>query len=221
MSTTRYGPKNSSNNWYSFNSSGTAVTGPTTTSPITSESANDTIVTTVGPLLTDASGNTWGIATDAKMTLNGTELAQTGNVTELAYVNHTVWAENSSGNWYSFNASGTTTAGPTTSPLPSAPVTGSTPTGIRTPADMIAYFRSIAGKHTISGQYVDTYGIGPIQTIQQQTGYWLGAIEGVLWGCCPQQNNSFYPGRHRLLECRWPGSNQRPHAEPDDRRDER
>ena len=40
------------------------------------ESSNNTTVTTVGPLLTDASGNTWGIATDGKMTLNGAELAR-------------------------------------------------------------------------------------------------------------------------------------------------
>jgi hypothetical protein len=52
-----------------------------------------------------------------------------------------------------------------------------------TPAAMLAFFASIAGSKTISCQFIErggnpTLGFGAIQTIQAQTGKWLGGIGG-------------------------------------------
>ena len=52
------------------------------------------------------------------------------------------------------------------------------PAGIRTPSDLIAYLRQISGTHTISGQYVETGDLSPINAIHSSTGKWLGLISG-------------------------------------------
>jgi len=52
------------------------------------------------------------------------------------------------------------------------------PAGIRTPADLLAYLRQVSGSGTISGQYVETGDLGPINAIHEQTGKWLGLIGG-------------------------------------------
>ena len=52
------------------------------------------------------------------------------------------------------------------------------PSGIRTPAELIAYLRQISGNRTISGQYVETGGMAPINAIHAATGKWLGLISG-------------------------------------------
>lgn len=52
------------------------------------------------------------------------------------------------------------------------------PPGIRTPADLIAYLGSIAGRHTISGQYVETGDLAPITALHERTGRWLGLVSG-------------------------------------------
>ncbi len=60
----------------------------------------------------------------------------------------------------------------------SLPVVMANPAGIRTPADLIAYLTQIAGTHTISGQYVETGDLSPINAIHARTGKWLGLISG-------------------------------------------
>lgn len=57
------------------------------------------------------------------------------------------------------------------------------PSGISTPANLLTYLKSIAGNHIISGQFVENqpgsappYNFPPIQTIQSETGQWLGMI---------------------------------------------
>jgi mannan endo-1,4-beta-mannosidase len=52
------------------------------------------------------------------------------------------------------------------------------PPGIRTPADLTAYLRQISGTHTISGQYVETGDMAPINAIHEKTGKWLGLVSG-------------------------------------------
>ncbi len=52
------------------------------------------------------------------------------------------------------------------------------PHGIQTPADLLAYLRQISGTHTISGQYVETGDMAPINAIHAATGKWLGLISG-------------------------------------------
>jgi mannan endo-1,4-beta-mannosidase len=52
------------------------------------------------------------------------------------------------------------------------------PAGIRTPADLIAYLRQISGTRTISGQYVETGDMAPIDAIHARTGKWLGLVAG-------------------------------------------
>jgi hypothetical protein len=83
-------------------------------------SPNDTVVTTVGPTITDSIGNTWAITSGKQVSLDGSTAATnyTSGVIEIAYVSGVVWQLNNSGNWYSFNANGSLGIGPTkTSPL--------------------------------------------------------------------------------------------------------
>jgi mannan endo-1,4-beta-mannosidase len=52
------------------------------------------------------------------------------------------------------------------------------PAGIHTPADLIDYLKRISGSYTISGQYVETGDLAPIDVIHANTGKWLGLISG-------------------------------------------
>jgi Glycosyl hydrolase family 26 len=52
---------------------------------------------------------------------------------------------------------------------------------VRTPASLIAYLDSIAGKHTISGQFIEFGPLDPIVAIYNNTGKWLGLIGGDYW----------------------------------------
>lgn len=74
--------------------------------------------------VTDASGNAWTITAGGQVAINGTADATTGNVTELAYVNGTIWQENSANMWWGEtqpNAAWSPQAGTATSPLPAPP----------------------------------------------------------------------------------------------------
>lgn len=84
-------------------------------------SPNLTVITTVGPIITDSGCNTWGISTGAQVLLNGAAQGSTSNVVELAYVSGVIWQKNSSNAWFYWNGS-SYTAG--TNPLP--PPAGST-----------------------------------------------------------------------------------------------
>lgn len=61
-----------------------------------------------------------------------------------------------------------------TVPIPAA----AHPRGLTTPADVVDFLRSISGRHTISGQYVECGDLGPVTAIHDQTGKWLGLISG-------------------------------------------
>jgi Glycosyl hydrolases family 16 len=101
------------------NSSGQGVSGDIQFIAST-PSANDTTVNTVGPTITDSSGNVWAITSGGQVSLNGSATgatSYTSGVTEIAYVSGVVWQYNGT-SWYSFTSSGGIASGPTsTSPI--------------------------------------------------------------------------------------------------------
>jgi hypothetical protein len=105
--------KNSADIWWSKTSPNAAWEPPYGTSvpplPVTA-SPNDTVAyptapnsttTPQVPTIVDASGNTWTINASGQVAVNGVVDQTTANVVELAYVNGTVWQQNSSGLWWS------------------------------------------------------------------------------------------------------------------------
>jgi hypothetical protein len=85
-----------------------------------------TVVTTVGPSITDASGYVWTITSGGQMAINGNTIAVTGNVVEIAYINGKIWQRISIDTyWYEVTSVVSTTvptvnfgAATTTSPIP-------------------------------------------------------------------------------------------------------
>lgn len=82
------------------------------------ESPNFTVITTVGPSITDSVGTVWTLTAGGQVAINGVPDATTGSVIELAYVNHLLWQENANNLWW-FNSAGTwlPTGGTSASPL--------------------------------------------------------------------------------------------------------
>lgn len=113
----------SGTDWGSGN--GTATSPLPATSPVTppvvtpTASANDTTVLAGSAVsITDADGNSWTIS-DGTVLQNGSAAGYSANVTELAYVDGTVWQENTSGLWWAWNGQNWGAgAGTATSPLP-------------------------------------------------------------------------------------------------------
>lgn len=87
------------------------------------ESATNSLVTTVGPVLIDALGNSFSINSAQQIVLNNVVDAQTQNVVDLAYVNGVMWHKNTAGNWYSYLARSSYGGGLSASPLPVKPTT--------------------------------------------------------------------------------------------------
>jgi endoglucanase len=99
---------------------------PTSPLPVTpTPSPNDTVVQANSTAaITDANGNQWRITSTGQVAINGTPDTTTANVIELAYVNGTIWQENTSLLWWgetTADASWATQAGTATSPLPALP----------------------------------------------------------------------------------------------------
>ena len=66
-------------------------------------SPNDTIVVNGSSTsIIDASGHTWTIS-NGVVNENGTAIGYSANVSEIAYVNDTIWQENASHLWWSWN----------------------------------------------------------------------------------------------------------------------
>lgn len=91
-------------------------------------SVNDSVIgantnaASANPSITDASGNIWAIA-NGQVTVNGAVDPTTANVIELAYVNGTIWQENSAGLWFGKTAPAdrwTPTYGTLTNPVTGA-----------------------------------------------------------------------------------------------------
>ncbi len=76
------------------------TTAPPPPPPTFTPSANDATITTVGPVITDTAGNTWGLTSGGQVAINGTADTSTANVTELAYVGGDIFQENASNLWW-------------------------------------------------------------------------------------------------------------------------
>ena len=103
---------------------------PATPPPTPTASKNDTVVTGTSAAIVDASGNKWTITGGGQVAINGAADTTTGNVIELAYVNGTIWQQNTSKLWWGEttpNAAWSPQAGTATSPLPATPPPTPTP----------------------------------------------------------------------------------------------
>jgi hypothetical protein len=122
--------ENASDLWWGKTTPGAswAPTGGTATSPLPSVSPNDTILAAGSTsVITDASGNTWGITSGGQIAVNGVVDSITANVIRLAYVNGEIWQENASDLWWGKTTPGASwapTGGTATSPLPPASANG-------------------------------------------------------------------------------------------------
>lgn len=99
--------------------------GVTNPNPNPIASPNGTVVTTVGPAITDANGHLWTITAGGQVAVDGIADATTGSVIELAYISGLIWQENASLLWWSKTVPADTwspPAGTTTSPIGAAPV---------------------------------------------------------------------------------------------------
>ena len=172
--------ENSSNLWWgeTQNNDAWAPSAGTAASPLPvppQPSANDTVVTGTSGAITDASGNTWSITSGGQVAVNGVADTQTGNVTELAYVNGTIWQENSSALWWGEtqnNDAWAPSAGTATNPLAGiAPPPSTTTAGTRdptqTPFASTSYFNMPLGlgaqwtsnaQLSSAGVYINTNG---------------------------------------------------------------
>jgi hypothetical protein len=116
----------------------TPTPAPTPTpTPALTPSANDTVVTGTTKAIVDANGNKWTITAGGQVAVNGVADTTTANVIELAYVNQTIWQENSSKLWWGETtptAGWSPAAGTSTSPLPATPTPTPAPTPTPTPA---------------------------------------------------------------------------------------
>ena len=93
-------------------------TPPTPTPPTPTPSANDTfILAGSASTITDAAGNHWTISATGAVMENAKTAGFTANVAEIAYVNGTLWHENTAGSWYSWAGSGWN---PGSDPLPAS-----------------------------------------------------------------------------------------------------
>jgi hypothetical protein len=113
-------------------------------------------------VITDAAGAKWTINASDQVTVNGTADTTTANVTELAYVNNTVWQENAGGIWFGkTSATGAWSAGTSTSPLP-APITIAAGTASTTVTQSQVSIVATSGNHMLfvsgSGNIVNLSG---------------------------------------------------------------
>jgi hypothetical protein len=120
--------------------------------PAPTPSNNDTVVDAGSTAaITDANGNQWTITNGGQVAVNGTVDAVTKNVTEMAYVNGTIWQQNSAGYWYGEttpNDSWAPTLGTLTSPLPE-PITIAAGTASATVSQSQVSVAATSGTHMV------------------------------------------------------------------------
>ncbi|WP_158930077.1 hypothetical protein [Acidisphaera sp. S103] len=119
-----------SEGWYDIYDNGGAAWvawGPGNINPLPSASGTTINAGDTTDAITDASGNTWQISAGSayQIVVDGGQDLHTGPITQMAYVDNTVWAE-SGGSWYSVESTPgegdgqiTVTSGPTTTPFES------------------------------------------------------------------------------------------------------
>lgn len=96
--------ENSNNLWWDWNGSTWAPTNGQSASPFSESITNSVITNNSLQALVDASGNEWNVNSGLVLQ-NGAAVAGATNVVEAAYVNHTLWQENSQSNWASWTGS--------------------------------------------------------------------------------------------------------------------
>lgn len=82
------------------NSTVTPPPPPVTLPPTVTASRDNTLITTVGPVITDANGHTWGIGSGGQVVIDGVADTTTGRVIELAYEKGAIWQENADKLWW-------------------------------------------------------------------------------------------------------------------------
>jgi hypothetical protein len=111
-------------------------------------SVNGTIVVaSSGVGITDASGNAWTIA-NGVVQENGQAAGYSANVTEIAYVNGTVWQENSANLWWQWSGTTWPGAGTATSPLPATATIAATAASTTVSQSQISV-TATAGDHLV------------------------------------------------------------------------
>ena len=123
---------------FSQQNGSTPVPAPTPTpTPNAPPSPNDTVVLAgSSAAITDAAGNAWTITGGGQVAVNGVADTTTAGVKELAYVNGTIWQENTSNLWWGEtapNSGWSPAAGTSVSPLPATPTPNPVPTPTPTP----------------------------------------------------------------------------------------
>ena len=122
--------ENQWNEWWGWDGNGWNLGNGTTTSPLPADlppppvaSPNDTVILAGSTAaITDSTGNAWTITSGATVAVNGAPAAISAFVTEIAYVNGTVWQENQWHEWWGWDGKSWNLGnGTTTSPLPAAP----------------------------------------------------------------------------------------------------
>nr|WP_294527671.1 cellulase family glycosylhydrolase [uncultured Rhodopila sp.] len=150
--------ENASSLWWSWSGTAWSTGAGTSTSPLPAPppakptaSANDTVVLAgSSAAITDAAGNTWTLA-GGVVNENGAAAGLSAGVTEIAYVNGTVWQENASALWWSWTGTAWSTgSGTTTSPLP-APPPVTPPAPVASPNDTMVLAGSTAAITDASG----------------------------------------------------------------------
>ncbi len=120
--------ENTSSLWWSWTGTAWSAGSGTSTSPlpakppsVTPSASDSTLAAGATGSLTDASGNTWTIA-GGVVDENGAAAGYSANVSEIAYVNGTIWQENASKLWWSWTGTAWSAgSGTSTSPLPATP----------------------------------------------------------------------------------------------------
>jgi hypothetical protein len=155
--------------------------------PAYSPSPNDTVVTAGSKsVITDASGNTWGITSGGQVAVNGVVDAITANVVELAYVNGEIWQESSGNLWWGKTTPGAAwapTGGTATSPLPSPndTVLAIGATGVITDVPGNTWSITSGGQIAVNG-VVDTITANVIKLAYVRGEIWQENASDLWWG---------------------------------------
>ncbi len=164
-----------------------------TPTPPPTPSPNNTVVNANSTAaIVDASGNKWTLTGTGQIAVNGTVDTTTAGVIELAYVNGTVWQENSSNLWWGKTtptAAWSPGAGTTTSPLPPPPPAASpndTALKLGSTAGIIdasgnKWTLTTAGQVAVNGT-VDTTTAGVIELAYVNNQIWQENSSHLWWG---------------------------------------
>jgi hypothetical protein len=151
-----YGQDGASKSWYTYsptNQTWTSSAAPVLTpTPTPTASPNDTVVKLGSTAaIVDAGNNKWTITAGGRVAVNGSADTTTANVTELTYVNGTIWQENASDLWWSKTsptASWAPGTGTATSPLPNSVTIAATQTSATVGWDKVSV-NATSGNHLV------------------------------------------------------------------------